>query len=560
MRLHSVFYRVLPLCLVLFASAADLFAQKRVDAILEGEDKRKVERARKLFNRYKVYEGEKLMKELILQHPNEVYYHEALVQLQRQVLYHIRDVGDLLDELQPEHLNTDSTAAAANEDEDSVAQVPSKPAVKTEAQLVSWNGLDRGSDGKGDSKGDKKEKRREARMARNASDEPMKEAVMSIDSTLIKASAEDEDEGGDADIFSRKNRDDNERKKQLKLLTDLAQIPYEPYRQELIRNARNATRWSIFADSSSHYLRLMLVDTLSPDGNIPEEAREAYLAALDDIQAREFPSAAKFLEKAIALHPLFYSAYLKMGDVYYLMNRDTAAMAKYRQAFVLKPGRPDPMYRLAVLQYNAGRYTEAASLILEAILIYPENQYWTLLKRIMAKTGRDFDLQWIPREVYPLTTKQTYEEIIAKEKTPWWHYQFAKGEVYGYYDTAGMVRPNDKTAEPYLEVYGWKFMLNRSGMDRFPFARVMDDLGYLDCYVLVTLFHQDLYGQFADLVRREPEKVRKYLYLVLNWEDRKFDPLREKMKQYVSRGAKKEADKPTKPQEAEKKTPSQEKK
>jgi hypothetical protein len=72
-------------------------------------------------------------------------------------------------------------------------------------------------------------------------------------------------------------------------------------------------------------------------------------------------------------------------------------------------------------------------------------------------------------------------------------------------------------------------MLNRSGLSNFPFARVMDELGYLDCYVLVTLFHQDVYGQFADLVKNQPEKIKKYFYLIMNWDDKKFDKLSGKV-------------------------------
>lgn len=477
-----------------------------------------------------------------MQHPNEVYYHEALVQLQRQVLYRIKDAGELLEELEPAQVKAETGDPDSNE----VAETSRKDSLKlkTNEQVLSWNGLDRSEpkEGEGD-KRSKKEKRKEERIARNSSDEPLKEAVMTIDSSLISTPLDEEEAGGDADIFQRRDRSEVERKKQLKMLTDLAQIPYEPYRQELIRNARNATRVSLQADSSSHYLRLMLVDTLSPDKGLSEEAKEAYENALDEINNNQIPEAAKLLEKAIALHPTFYAAHLKLGDTYYLMNRDTAASNKYRQAFLLQPNLPDPLVRLSMVQYNSGRYTEAGALILEAILIYPEHQYWTLLKRILSKTGKEFNPQWIPREVYPLSTRQNYEDIIAREKTPWWHYQSAKGEVYSYYDTAGLVRPNEKTTEPYLEVYGWKWMLNRSGLFQFPFARVMDELGYLDCYVLVSLFHQDLYGQFADLVKREPEKVRKYLYLVMNWEDKKFEKLREKVKSLEkSVGTKKEAE------------------
>jgi hypothetical protein len=51
----------------------------------------------------------------------------------------------------------------------------------------------------------------------------------------------------------------------------------------------------------------------------------------------------------------------------------------------------------------------------------------------------------------------------------------------------------------------------------------------LECYLLISCFHHDLYGQFADFVKRNPEKVNDYFYLLINWEDKKFDKLRKEV-------------------------------
>lgn len=529
------------------------YAQRKVstqkmDGILEGDEKRKVERARKLFNKYKIYEGEKILKELIALHPNDFYYHEALVQLQAQVLGRIVDAGELLTELNPSHLEFDSTDKDENGTDSTLAKEALK--LKSNTEVNSYNGL-AGSEGEKnevDNKKTKKEKRREARFARNASEAPLQDAVMTIDSNLLKINTDEEEEGGDADIFVRKERTSNEHKRQLKMLTDLAQIPYEPYKQDLIKNARNATRLSPFCDTASHYLRMMLIDTLNPDIQANAEAQEAFQEGMEEMYAGNSADAAKLFERAITLYPMYYAAHMHLGDVYYKMNRDTAAMRKYHQASILVPYRPDPLARLAMIQYNNGKYKESAALIIEAMLIYPEHQYMALLKRIMSKTGREFDSRWMSREVFPILTSHTWEEIVAKEKTPWWHYQFAKGGVYGYYDTLGLVRPNEKTSEPYLEMYGWKFMLNRSGIKHFPFARLMQEIGYLDCYVFISLFHHDIYGQYADFVSHEPDKVRKYFYLLMNWEDKKYEKLRKRLAELEKAGEKKVTEPATSPE------------
>ncbi|MCC7029051.1 MAG: hypothetical protein IT257_02015, partial [Chitinophagaceae bacterium] len=86
---------------------------------------------------------------------------------------------------------------------------------------------------------------------------------------------------------------------------------------------------------------------------------------------------------------------------------------------------------------------------------------------------------------------------------------------------------NDKTQERYLEVYAWEKMLTNASPKLFPFARAMEKIGYLDCYVLITLFHSDLYSQFKDFVKLNEDKIKKYYYLLINWEDPKFDKIRK---------------------------------
>ena len=42
-------------------------------------------------------------------------------------------------------------------------------------------------------------------------------------------------------------------------------------------------------------------------------------------------------------------------------------------------------------------------------------------------------------------------------------------------------------------------------------------------YVFITLFHHDIYTQFKDYVEKNPEKVKEYFYILINWNDKKFD-------------------------------------
>ncbi len=489
-------------------------AFKQIDKPISPEDKKKVERARKMFNNIKIYEGEKILKELIRDRPETSYFSEALVLLQKQVLDRIRDASDMLEELAP--LHSDTTAGHLSTDSISEGSDTSNATV---SDFAAWNGLDRGA-----STSSKKERRKEKR------DKKWEEEIAPVDTSpsLLADENEVEDESMES-LFSRETRSDKQRKKQLKLLSDLAQIPFESYKNELILNARKALLTHSRADSCSHLLRMMLVDTLQTDPAMTEEHISIWEEAQQEMAENKFAPAIRKLEQLLSDYPLFFSAYLQLGDAYFYIGKDTMALRRYQQASLIEPDRPEPYYKAAIMNYNIGKYEEAASMIIEALMIYPEHTYWAFLKRVMEKKGKTMYDPWIKREVFPLTTAHFYEEIIAKDKSPWMQYQASKGDVQSYFDTLGFVKPNEKTTELYLELYGWKYMLDRTGMSKFPFARLMMDMKYLDCYVFITLFHPDLYSQFRYFVRENPDKVKKYFYLLMNWEDKRYDTLRTKL-------------------------------
>lgn len=492
-----------------------LQSQQRVDQVIPNEEKRKVEHARKLFNNFKIYEGEKILHELIKEHPTVPYYYEALIQLQRQVLDNIVVAASELKEYQEANPGLDTSDEQSTEP--SIDKTAKTDSVRK--MTMSSSGLDLGVlDAKPD-----KAKRKKGEV--DPDEEPaLKEAVVTIDSSLLAEPVDEESE-----FKIKKNKDSQALKSKLKALNDLNAIPYDAYKAEMIRNAREATRMVAFADSASSYLRQFCVDTINVDQDADEEAEEAFLEGLEDLYLRNYVGASRKFEKAIEFFPLYYAARLKLGDCYLIMNRDTGATRLFDEAKLIQPLRPEPYERMAQFYYQRGKYNEAATSILEAIIIYPHQHYVEFLSRILSKSGRVFDSQWLQREVYPASTAKNMEEILAKEKTPWWHYQFAQSEVHGYYDTVGLVRPNEKTNVRYLEVYCWRQMLNKSGTQQFKFARAMDKMDLLDCYVLVTLFHQDLYGQFHDFAKLHPDKIRDYFYVLINWEDKKFDKIKKEV-------------------------------
>lgn len=508
------------------------FSQKQVNPLIDNDDRKKLMKARNLFNNSQIFDGEKIIRELIRKNPNQVYFYEALIQTQKQVLDRILLATDEWQQLIPSKATIDlinrelvGQGIETDEEEEAISNRPSRES-KSESskEFMESLGLDMVKINVKEEKGTTREERKKKRQA-NFEEEEQQDATVFIDSSIAFTPEEREEfrkinQGGVTKL-------DKKAKRKLKIIESFAQIPYSTYLYDMLQNARNATRLFSDADSSSLYLRQFLIDTINVNIDVKKEAWNQYVLGVEDYYAKEIPSAASHIEKALSIDDVFYSAHLKLGDIYYLMNRDSASVKQYQYAAVLEPTNPSPIEKLSIMLYNRGLFEESAAAAIEAIMKFPHPHLFQLLGRILEKTGRELHTQWIKREVFPLKTKNINEEIIVDDKSPWWHYQSVKQDVFNFYDTLGIVVPNEKTQERYLEVYAWKKMLNNSSPKLFQFARAMDKIGYLDCYVLISLFHIDLYSQYLDLVKINPEKVKKYFYILINWDDTKFDKIKK---------------------------------
>ncbi len=512
-------YRLLFLSFILLTVNQWVHAQKKIDQVIPDAEKRKVLRAKKLFNEFKIYEGERILKDLVREHPYEYYYHEALVQLQRQVL---AQIGHAYSELQTLATPVNKDSLTVNEEgEGESFQHESKkanlPIAKKDTVEIEWNGLDTAPR--------KEDKVRKRIVETEEIEEPvLTDATMTIDSSILKEDILEDENGVPIPKTEKKDRT---LEKKLKALSELTQIPLDSYKKDLIANCRKATLQVEYADSASWYLRELLIDTLDPDIQTSETARESFENGMEELNAGEAIAAQTYFDKAIKLNADYYSAHLYMGDVWYLLGKDSNAIREYNKAALLQPLNSDPLEKLSMLYYQRGKFEEAAAACIEAIILYPQQHYFQLLKRIVGKTGKNFNTQWMRREVYPLSTSASYFELTAKEKTPWWKYQSVESDVHGYYDSAGIVKPNEKTSERYLEVYAWQQVLKDTAKFTLPFARAMNKLDFLDCYVLVSCFHHDLYTQFADFAKKNPQKIKDYFYVLINWEDKQFDTIRK---------------------------------
>jgi len=99
----------------------------------------------------------------------------------------------------------------------------------------------------------------------------------------------------------------------------------------------------------------------------------------------------------------------------------------------------------------------------------------------------------------------------TKPSDQWIYYSKALPKIKEYCNEKGLIiKSNSLTQEKYLEVYSWEEMLKNSDSKKLGQARKMQAIGFLDCYVLITCFHDDNYEQFLHFVTNNKEKIENY--------------------------------------------------
>ncbi len=516
-----------------------LFAQKKLKNFISNADKRKVEHAKKLLNQGEIFEGEKILLKLRKDNMNHAYFHEALIQVQKQILHKIQhekppsgDEGEYF--LDSKNLLLPKISLAQNFVDNGLARTAAE---KKET-------IDNIRLGRADRKALKKLIEHKV-LAEDTTLNPIEAAkrVLQKESLLEKNEVAEEKE------LTAKRWKEAENENELSLLS------YESYAAQLVSNARLATLKHERVDSSSHYLRMFLIDTINYDSLVAPADLDLYHEALDFYYTKEYIPASKRLKVLTYKYEEHFNMQWHLANCYLQLGLDSLSYKQFVYISQVFTERPEGLLGLSRYYLAKGKYKDAAACIVKAITIYPEDSYFAQLDIILKRMGTGLKSQWVRREVYPISTARNYEEIMAKEDSPWRYYQAAKSNVYSY-ASKGVIRPNEITNERYLEVYAWKEMLagnlkidslkmdpkemaaflKKSNLNKkknkdkdassFPFARAMEKMGYLDCYVFISMFHHDIYDGFKDFVLLNPDKIEKYFFILLNWDDKRFDKFR----------------------------------
>lgn len=257
-----------------------------------------------------------------------------------------------------------------------------------------------------------------------------------------------------------------------------------------------------------------ILDTMySIDKGVPAKLRERYRDGAWAMERRDYAMAEETFLEVLREMPEYYRARMMLGACYYLQGKMGKAINELNEASTSKTKMPDACLWLTDVYIAQNRLNEARETCVEGIMRFPSAALFNRLQKIDSALGHKFDRHWVSRD-YAINTWK-----LKSDKAPtdlvWKPYRQSLDRIRPYCDSSDIiVRPNDYTTSKYMEVYGWEQLLRYNKSPEFDIARKMQAKGFLDCYVLISMFHADLYRQQQHLVRANPDKVKQYLEML----------------------------------------------
>lgn len=114
-----------------------------------------------------------------------------------------------------------------------------------------------------------------------------------------------------------------------------------------------------------------VVDVAELDARVPEEAKQAYDAAMRAFKEGRRDEVIAGLERALTIYPDYYRALNGLGLIYMRMNRLDDATRVFERAAKIAPRAHTPRLNLGIILTRRAKYTEAVALL---ETLHKENQ------------------------------------------------------------------------------------------------------------------------------------------------------------------------------------------
>lgn len=266
------------------------------------------------------------------------------------------------------------------------------------------------------------------------------------------------------------------------------------------------------SNKADFHLRKLLID-YDPDSLIGDKALAYFNEAERTFIIGDHKLAILNYKKAVATEPNFYKAHLYLGDVFWLEKEYDSAIYYLNIAKNLQPNLIEPRKYLIDVLTDKQLWFRAKNECIEALCVYPSNDIKYKLQAILRHENKWMNEHKIKKDFYANNMLfETQPTLIS----PYQSYRAAKNKISPYTSAEGLIQANEITNESYLEVYSWKEFL-KENEDNLPvlfrFAKKMEKENYLDCYILFSFFHVDIYPQFKNFMAVEgnQEKMLRFI-------------------------------------------------
>ena len=277
-------------------------------------------------------------------------------------------------------------------------------------------------------------------------------------------------------------------------------------------NFVNVCRESTLRATSSYgdkYLNRVMID-FKPDSLVGEKAKSYFDEGKQFFVDDDYELADMNFRKSIVEEPTYYDAHLYIGFNFWLQEKYDSALVYFSAGKELQPNLLTIRLYVIDALIEQGLFYRAKKECLEALTVYPGYHVKVTLNSILAKENKVLEQHRILRTFYPNDISN--DDQPSLEGLPLWEdYRAAKEDVRKYCNDDGIIEPNGEFTDRYLEVYSYRKMLEAHPNDLssdLHFADKMREEGFLEPYVLVCLFHYDIYEQFKDYMSDEANRAK----------------------------------------------------
>jgi tetratricopeptide (TPR) repeat protein len=293
-----------------------------------------------------------------------------------------------------------------------------------------------------------------------------------------------------------------------------SRLPSSIYLQRALNTWREATLKCPEAELPSLLLRRFLIEPAIADSSDNPNALREFQEGGEAYARQNFSDAIIHYQKATNLDTTFYKARLLLGESYLSKQDYVFASHCFRELILQHPHRQEPRKYLVDALCKMEAYEEARKELIDALLLYPDAGLLNKLSAIARVQQKSFDRHWMERVVFPNTVGD--QPLNEKGDRDWMEYINGFSLIEKYCNKDGIiVKKNDLTQSHYAEVFSWEYMLSKTDSDKFPFARQMQQAGYLDCYVMLSEYHIDFHAQYRHFARHNKERLKGYVDLLM---------------------------------------------